>query len=85
MELDLYSPICLRGMVLEYRCLYGVVFMHKDNFTFTYMLENYTEEEEEEEEDLFCKPVDGRLMSLEVFNIIYHFLEENEINQENCT
>jgi hypothetical protein len=24
-------------------------------------------------------------MSLEVFNIIYHFLEENEINQENCT
>jgi len=32
---------------------------------------------------LFCKPSDGRAMSLEVFNIIKHFLEENEINWEN--
>jgi hypothetical protein len=33
---------------------------------------------------LFCKPVDGRAASLEVFSIINHFLEENEINWEDC-
>jgi hypothetical protein len=33
---------------------------------------------------LFCKSVDGRATSLEVFSIINHFLEENEINWENC-
>jgi len=32
---------------------------------------------------LFCEPIDGRTVSQEVFNIINHFLEENEINWEN--
>jgi hypothetical protein len=32
----------------------------------------------------FYKPVDGRTTSSEIFNIINHFLEENEINWENC-
>jgi hypothetical protein len=32
------------------------------------------------EDFLFCKPTDVRTVSLEVFSIINHFLEENEIN-----
>jgi hypothetical protein len=32
-------------------------------------------------EDLsFCKPTDGRAISLEVFNLINHFVVDNEIN-----
>jgi hypothetical protein len=34
---------------------------------------------------LFCRPIDGRATSLEAFNIIKHFLEENEIICENYT
>jgi hypothetical protein len=33
-------------------------------------------------ENMFCKPTDGRATSLEVFYIINHCLEENEINWE---
>jgi hypothetical protein len=37
-------------------------------------------------EDLsFCKPTDGRAISLEVFNLINHLVEDNEINWEKCT
>jgi hypothetical protein len=32
--------------------------------------------------NMFCIHIDGSAVSLEVFNIINHFLEENEIN---CT
>jgi hypothetical protein len=34
---------------------------------------------------LFCKATDGTATSLKVFNIINHYLEENNINWENCT
>jgi hypothetical protein len=33
---------------------------------------------------LFCKPVDGRAMSLEVFSVIIHFLGEIVKNWKNC-
>jgi hypothetical protein len=33
---------------------------------------------------LFCKPIDIRAMSLEVFSLIDGFLGKNEINWENC-
>jgi hypothetical protein len=32
------------------------------------------------EDFLYGKPIDGRATSLEVFNVINHFPEENEIN-----
>jgi len=33
----------------------------------------------------FCKHTDGKAMSLKVFNITKHILEENERNWENCS
>jgi hypothetical protein len=44
------------------------------------MWENYIKED-----FLFFKPIDGRATSLDVFNTINHFLEENEVNLENST
>jgi hypothetical protein len=44
------------------------------------VLENYIKED-----FLFCKPTDGRAMSLEEFDIINHFLEENEIKWDKST
>jgi hypothetical protein len=38
-----------------------------------YMLQNYIRED-----FLFCRPTDGRATSLEVFNIINHFLQQTE-------
>jgi len=34
---------------------------------------------------VFCKPADGTVTSLKVFNVMTHFLEESEIKWENCT
>jgi hypothetical protein len=42
-------------------------------------LENYVKET-----FLFWKPTDGRVTSLEVFHIINHLLQVNEINWKNC-
>jgi hypothetical protein len=53
----------------------------KDAHLFTcvwHVLESYIKKD-----FLFYKPIDGKAMSLEVFNVINHFLEKNEINWEN--
>jgi hypothetical protein len=41
-------------------------------------------EDDIKEDLLFCKPVDGTATTLEVFNVIKCFPEENEINWKNC-
>jgi hypothetical protein len=45
----------------------------------------YVLENDMKEDSLFCKPIESRAMSLEVFNVINHFLWEKETNWDNCT
>jgi hypothetical protein len=43
------------------------------------MFENYIKED-----FLFCKPIHGRVTSLEVLDIMNRFQEDKEINWEKC-
>jgi len=51
----------------------------KDAYLITYVW--YVLENDMKETFMFCKPIDGRTTSLEVFSIVNHVAEQNEINR----